>query len=95
MASCSTRLGFKTLDGQTTGSQGTQAVNGDPDMPNGVTVNHGGMFVVAADQVNYTCELYLHEQHPQRQFRIRSQRDAQLLPQPDHPERRHAGRIGR
>ncbi len=47
-------LGFKTLDGQTTGIAGTQAVNGDPDMPNGVTVNHGGMFVVAADQVNYT-----------------------------------------
>ena len=88
-------LGFKTLDGQTTGSQGTQAVNGDPDMPNGVTVNHGGMFVVAADQVNYTSKSTLHEQHPQRQFRIRSQRDAQLLPQPDHPERRHAGRIGR
>ena len=46
-------LGFKTLDGQTSGS-GTQAVNGDPDMPNGVTVHSGGMFVVAADQVNYT-----------------------------------------
>jgi fibronectin-binding autotransporter adhesin len=49
-------LGFKTLDGQTTGSAGTLAVNGDPDMPNGVTVNHGGMFVVAADQVNYTWD---------------------------------------
>jgi autotransporter-associated beta strand protein len=47
-------LGFKTLDGQTTGSSGTQAVNGDPDMPNGVTVHNGGMFVVAADQINYT-----------------------------------------
>jgi autotransporter-associated beta strand protein len=47
-------LGFKTLDGQTTGTSGTEAVNGDPDMPNGVTVHNGGMFAVAADQINYT-----------------------------------------
>ncbi len=44
-------LGFKTLD-PTSGT----STQGDPDMPNGVTVNHGGMFVVAADQVNYTAD---------------------------------------
>ena len=42
-------LGFKTLDGQTDNGSGIQ---GDPDMPNGVTVHSGGMFAVAVDQVN-------------------------------------------
>ena len=43
-------LGFKTVDspsGTLTGGQ-----QGDPDMPNGVTVHPGGTFVVAVDQVN-------------------------------------------
>jgi autotransporter-associated beta strand protein len=43
-------LGFKTLNGQT--YNGSGSVQGDPDMPNGVTVHSGGMFVVAVDQVN-------------------------------------------
>jgi autotransporter-associated beta strand protein len=43
-------LGFKTLDGQTYAGAGS--IKGDPDMPNGVTVNSGGMFAVAVDQVN-------------------------------------------
>ena len=43
-------LGFETLDGQT--YNGTSTVQGDPDMPNAVTLNSGGMLVVAVDQVN-------------------------------------------
>ena len=44
-------LGFKTLNGQT--YNGSGSVQGDPDMPNGVTVHSGGTFVVAVDQVNW------------------------------------------
>jgi fibronectin-binding autotransporter adhesin len=43
-------LGFKTAGGQT--YTGAGSVKGDPDVPNGVTVNAGGMFAVAVDQVN-------------------------------------------
>ena len=43
-------LGFKTVNGQT--YNGSGSVQGDPDIPNSVTVNSGGMFVVAVDQVN-------------------------------------------
>jgi fibronectin-binding autotransporter adhesin len=43
-------LGFKTVNGQTYSGKGS--VQGDPDIPNSVTVNAGGMFVVAVDQVN-------------------------------------------
>ncbi len=43
-------LGFKTVEGQTYAGSGS--VKGDPDVPNGVTVNSGGMFAVAVDQVN-------------------------------------------
>lgn len=43
-------LGFKTVEGQTYAGAGS--VQGDPDIPNGVTVNAGGMFAVAVDQVN-------------------------------------------
>jgi fibronectin-binding autotransporter adhesin len=43
-------LGFKTVGGQT--YTGNGSVQGDPDIPNSVTVNSGGMFVVAVDQVN-------------------------------------------
>ncbi len=43
-------LGFKTAEGQT--YTGAGSVTGDPDIPNGITVNSGGMFAVAVDQVN-------------------------------------------
>lgn len=46
-------LGFKTT-GQTN-SAGTG--EGDPDIPNGVTVHTGGMFAVAVDQVNLNQSL--------------------------------------
>ena len=48
-------LGFKTLDNQT--YNGSGSVQGDPDMPNGVTVHGGGMFAVAVDQVNLNQSL--------------------------------------
>ena len=41
-------LGFKTINGQ------GAVVQGDSDIPNGLTVNSGGMFAVAVDQVNPT-----------------------------------------
>jgi len=50
-------LGFKTLNGQT--YNGTGSVQGDPDMPNGVTVHAGGMLAVAVDQVNTNQNIIL------------------------------------
>jgi len=53
-------LGFKTLNGQT--YNGSGSVQGDPDMPNGVTVHSGGMFAVAVDQVNTNPNIILYNQ---------------------------------
>ncbi|MGO9115295.1 MAG: beta strand repeat-containing protein [Thermoguttaceae bacterium] len=52
-------LGFKTVDGQT--YNGSGSVQGDPDIPNGVTVHSGGMFAVAVDQVNTNASLQYSE----------------------------------
>ncbi len=48
-------LGFKTLNGQT--PTPSNPVQGDPDIPNGVTVNSGGVLAVAVDQVNLNQSL--------------------------------------
>ena len=52
-------LGFKTVDGQT--FNGSGSVQGDPNIPNGVTVHSGGMFAVAVDQVNLNQSLNFSE----------------------------------
>ena len=48
-------LGFKTINGQTYG--GGSSVQGDPDIPNQVTVNTGGTFIVSVDQANQSLSL--------------------------------------
>ena len=50
-------LGFKTPDGQP--YTGTSSVKGDPDLPNPVTINSGGMFAVAVDQVNTNPQIQI------------------------------------